>query len=55
MGDPEHIDRRRVEMLLKAHLKTIAPDDEKGVVAIDEHGGPQMGQVYRPRRQAMAG
>jgi hypothetical protein len=42
--DPEHIDRRRVEMLLKAHLKTIAPDDEKGVGAIDEHGDRKWGK-----------
>jgi hypothetical protein len=53
--DPKQIGRLRVEMLLKAHPKTIAPDEEKGVVVIDEHGGPQMGQAYRPRRQAMAG
>ena len=41
--DPEQIDRLRVDMLLKAHPKTIAPDDEKGVVVIDEYGGPQLG------------
>ena len=53
--DPKQIGRLRVEMLLKAHPKTIAPDEEKGVVVKDEHGGPQMRQAYRPRRQAMAG
>jgi hypothetical protein len=43
-GIPSTIDRRRVEMLLKAHLKTIAPDDEKGVGAIDEHGDRKWGK-----------
>jgi SRSO17 transposase len=47
--DPEQIYRRRVEMLLKGHPKTIAPDDEKGVMVIDEHGGPQVGQENSPR------
>lgn len=42
--DPKQIGRLRVEMLLKAHPKTIAPDEEKGIVVIDEHGDRKWGK-----------
>jgi SRSO17 transposase len=42
--DPEQVNRRRVEMLLEALPKTIAPEDEKGVIVIDEHGDRKWGK-----------
>jgi SRSO17 transposase len=42
--DPEQVNRRRIE-LLKAHPKTVAPDDQKkGVLVIDEHGDRKWGK-----------
>jgi hypothetical protein len=41
--DPKLINRRRVELLLRAHPE-IAPDDEKGVLIIDEHGDRKWGK-----------
>jgi SRSO17 transposase len=40
--DPEQVNRRRVELLVRAHPK-IAPD-EKGVLVIDEHGDRKWGK-----------
>jgi hypothetical protein len=43
--DPEQVNRRRVELLVGAHLKTIAPEDQnKGVLVIDEHGDRKWGK-----------
>jgi SRSO17 transposase len=41
--DPEQVNRRRVELLLEAHPE-IAPDDQKGVLVIDEHGDRKWGK-----------
>src|SRR5215213_1184127 len=42
--NPEQVNRRRIE-LLKAHPKTVAPDDQKkGVLVIDEHGDRKWGK-----------
>jgi hypothetical protein len=42
--DPQLINRRRVELVeLEAHPE-IAPDDEKGVLVIDEHGDRKWGK-----------
>src|SRR5215217_2584631 len=42
--DPGQVNRRRIE-LLKAHPKTVAPDDQKkGVLVIDEHGDRKWGK-----------
>ncbi len=40
--DPEQVNRRRVELLVRAHPE-IAPD-EKGVLVIDEHGDRKWGK-----------